>query len=319
MKLHLLDHVRCPVCLSSLKLQEGYCCSSSSQEIVTGQLACCECSASFPIVDLVPILTLEHKEMERTRDAFSAQWRLRRKGFFSNKTIYGFSVEDYVKHFEYVFGLESLDLLRGNVIFEAGCGPGDMLCSLGRQSEEAIFIGCDISDAIFEAAENATSFPNVHFVKANIFSPPLLTDSIDIIFTAGVLHHTQDTYGALKKLYSLLRNGGLLYSWIYPSYTFCVYNWIRKHIPYSYKLPCWIRFLLSWIYSIPTYIFFFVTNKYSQKTSIESLHTVAFRIFDNISPEFQNRYTKEEARRWGCQLHASEFSIVNDLGILIKK
>lgn len=47
--------------------------------------------------------------------------------------------------------------------------------------------------------------------------------------------------------------------------------------------------------------------------------TIALRIFDNISPEFQSRHSKEEVEQWLAKLNAHSCEIVNDLGFVIIK
>jgi SAM-dependent methyltransferase len=56
---------------------------------------------------------------------------------------------------------------------------------------------------------------HVHFVQADLQSPPLALSSVDIIHSAGVLHHTPDTYYTFQQLTPLLREAGTFYIWLY--------------------------------------------------------------------------------------------------------
>ena len=55
----------------------------------------------------------------------------------------------------------------------------------------------------------------VHFVQADLQRPPLAPNSVDIIHSAGVLHHTPDTLTTFRALRPLLRPGGTFYIWLY--------------------------------------------------------------------------------------------------------
>jgi hypothetical protein len=58
-----------------------------------------------------------------------------------------------------------------------------------------------------------------------------------------------------------------------------------------------------------------VTKKYSYKTSLESPSTIAFRLFDNLSPEFQFRFSKEDVQQWCVEVDGKNHEILNDLGV----
>jgi ubiquinone/menaquinone biosynthesis C-methylase UbiE len=194
-----------------------------------------------------------------------------------------------------------------------------MITSIGDKVPGAQLIGLDISDSIYQAADKAVAMENVNFMKADLLKPPFRQDSFDYIFSAGVLHHTPNVFESLKSLYMLLKPGGRIYVWLYPSYIFCAYDFTRRLIPGAWRLPSPARFVLSLALAPLLKLFFLITKLHSQKTSPESLATIAFRIFDNISPEFQSRHSKEEVSEWVLKLGASSYEIVNDLGVVIQK
>jgi SAM-dependent methyltransferase len=55
----------------------------------------------------------------------------------------------------------------------------------------------------------------VHFIQADLQNPPLTPASLDLIHSAGVLHHTADTHKTFRTLCRLLRPGGTFYVWLY--------------------------------------------------------------------------------------------------------
>ena len=111
------------------------------------------------------------------------------------------------------------DWLSGSrkLILDAGCGSGFTgLLFFGKRLLNHDYLGVDISDAVNIAAERfaETGIPG-DFLKADIMNLPIPEDSIDMIYSEGVLHHTDSTEGAIVKLARLLRKGGRFLFYVY--------------------------------------------------------------------------------------------------------
>jgi SAM-dependent methyltransferase len=57
--------------------------------------------------------------------------------------------------------------------------------------------------------------PEAAFMQADIGRLPLPSQSLDVVFSEGVLHHTDSTENALKSLAMLLRPGGRFLFYVY--------------------------------------------------------------------------------------------------------
>jgi SAM-dependent methyltransferase len=55
----------------------------------------------------------------------------------------------------------------------------------------------------------------VHFVQGDLQSPPLASGSVDIVHSAGVLHHSPDTETTFRRLCEVVKPGGTFYVWLY--------------------------------------------------------------------------------------------------------
>jgi arsenite methyltransferase len=77
-------------------------------------------------------------------------------------------------------------------------------------------IGVDISSAVDVAAARFAErrLPGA-FLQADITEPPFASGSIDVIFSEGVLHHTDSTETALQRLADLLAPGGRFLFYVY--------------------------------------------------------------------------------------------------------
>ena len=103
------------------------------------------------------------------------------------------------------------------VILDAGCGAGfsgllffgDLLC-------DHDYLGVDISTAVYVARERfrERGIPG-DFLRADISCLEVPDSSIDVIFSEGVLHHTDSTERTLKHLATKLAPGGRFMFYVY--------------------------------------------------------------------------------------------------------
>lgn len=103
------------------------------------------------------------------------------------------------------------------VVLDAGCGAAYTALEYFQPLLDRIrYLGVDISSAVDIARERlAETSADAAFLQCNLTHLPLLPASVDVIFSEGVLHHTDSTEGALKALASLLRPGGLFMFYVY--------------------------------------------------------------------------------------------------------
>ncbi|MGI8733557.1 MAG: methyltransferase domain-containing protein [Pyrinomonadaceae bacterium] len=248
MYLRLLEFLRCPSCqspLSVIPLQSES--EANGGEISSGVLHCAAGSHWFPIVRGIPRLLpdsiQEHwptiQELtpdpapeslrplvesvnatqsvnyhQQTRENFSHEWDYHELG---GKT-WGMQLSDRVQW----FFLEPLHIpreeLRGKVMLDAGCGNGSQSVAYTALGLEVIAV--DLSSGLekgyaYRRLHAGADPARVHFVQADLQHPPLAPNSLDIIHSAGVLHHTPDTLTTFRALRPLLRPGGTFYVWLY--------------------------------------------------------------------------------------------------------
>lgn len=110
--------------------------------------------------------------------------------------------------------------LAGKLVLDVGCG-------MGRYAEVAtrwgaFVVGIDLSLAPEAAAENLHE-RQAAFLQADVFRLPFTSESFDVIYSIGVLHHTPNCEQAFKVLPPLLKPGGSISVWLYSAYQ----NWYR--------------------------------------------------------------------------------------------
>ncbi|MBI4375244.1 MAG: class I SAM-dependent methyltransferase [Elusimicrobia bacterium] len=103
------------------------------------------------------------------------------------------------------------------LLLDAGCGAGMSAMELFDSLLPHVrYLGIDVSTAVDTAAERfAERGFQAAFMQADICNLPLPAGSVDIIFSEGVLHHTDSTKQALASLARLLKKGGRFMFYVY--------------------------------------------------------------------------------------------------------
>lgn len=102
-------------------------------------------------------------------------------------------------------------------ILDAGCGSGfSSLLLFGKCLEHAKYLGADISEAVDIAQDRFIEEGiGAEFIQADIANLPFIRPEFDIIFSEGVLHHTDSTEKTLKYLATLLKKNGYFLFYVY--------------------------------------------------------------------------------------------------------
>jgi SAM-dependent methyltransferase len=78
------------------------------------------------------------------------------------------------------------------------------------------YVGADISSAVDVASDRmAEAGADCAFIQCDLGKLPFPAGSFDLIFSEGVLHHTDSTECAIRSLVSLLRPGGVFMFYVY--------------------------------------------------------------------------------------------------------
>ncbi len=103
------------------------------------------------------------------------------------------------------------------IILDAGCGAGfSALLFFGQHLKKHKYLGIDISTAIDVARQRFEehNLPG-EFIRADISDLQMPDNSVDLIFSEGVLHHTDSTELTLKNLAKKLKPNGRFLFYVY--------------------------------------------------------------------------------------------------------
>lgn len=102
-------------------------------------------------------------------------------------------------------------------ILDAGCGAGiSALLLFGESLATHEYVGVDISDAVVQGRRNFEDLGiPAYFEQANLQELPEDIGKFDVIFSEGVLHHTDGVQDSLTYLASRLKPGGRIAFYVY--------------------------------------------------------------------------------------------------------
>lgn len=106
-------------------------------------------------------------------------------------------------------------------ILEVGCGQGtDALTICGAMRPGSSYVGLDYSPASVSAARRALGEAGAlpvmpEFRTGDATRLPFDNDTFDAVYSMGVLHHIDDTDGALREIRRVTKTGGMIYVVLY--------------------------------------------------------------------------------------------------------
>ena len=106
--------------------------------------------------------------------------------------------------------------INSNVL-EIGCGTGQLSNYLAATTMARVY-GIDMTlDSLQLGRDFArrNGIESIRFIQANLFVPPIRPQSMDIVISNGVLHHTYDTKKAFMSISRLVKPGGYLIIGLY--------------------------------------------------------------------------------------------------------
>lgn len=115
-------------------------------------------------------------------------------------------------------------------VLDAGCGTGQVASILALRSRKRTVVGIDATlGQLKEAArfKQRVDIPNIHFLRADLFNPPILEGAFDVVISRGVVHHTWDPVGAMQSIARCVAPGGYVLLGYYDGVARMAHRWRR--------------------------------------------------------------------------------------------
>ena len=103
------------------------------------------------------------------------------------------------------------------IILDAGCGAAlSGIALFGPVMDRIHYFGVDVSTAVDVAKKRFEERGwQAGFIQSDLNQIPLKERSVDIVFSEGVLHHTDDTFKALEAVTKHVKHGGRVIFYVY--------------------------------------------------------------------------------------------------------
>ena len=152
----------------------------------------------------------------QTETTFGFKWK--KRDTFNSEASLSRMRSWLIERYDHIASADWLSEHGDNpILIDAGCGAGMSTLELfGSLLPNVRYLGIDVSSAIDVAATRFAErkLPGA-FMQADISNPPFPESSVDLIFSEGVLHHTDSTKETLLSLARLLKKGGRFMFYVY--------------------------------------------------------------------------------------------------------
>jgi len=254
-------------------------------------VSCSGCGVAYPRVRGI----LRFVAQEEYAASFGYQWNLH------PQTQYDRDAMRASEAFLRGIGLTP-ELVAGKTVLDAGCGSGRYSDVLERWGGRVIAL--DLSTAV-EACHANLGARGVTVLQGDLMRPPLEPESIDIVVSLGVLHHTPDARQSFLALARLVRPGGSMWVWLYEAYGD---QSLRMRLSLLYRrvtprLPQRLLYALCYL-SVPWYylgkvpLLRHVTSRLWHASENPWWRWRVLDTFDWYSPRYQSHHKYPEVAGW---------------------
>src|SRR6185503_10995881 len=237
------------------------------------------------------------KKNSRTKKSFELEWGL--FNYDEDKTWELKGEELLVRFLKETD--ETKESLKGKLIFDAGCGNGQLNQYIARCG--ATVVGMDLSKSVERANANNKEV-NAFFLQGDVQFPPLRFENFDIVHSSGVLICTNNSELTFSKIEPCVRKQGKLSVWLYhPRKNFIhnTFNFLRR---FTSRLPIKFQYYL---YLFTLFPVSYIIKKI--KGNKQNAREMMIAIMDWFSPEFRLEHTHEEASSWFSKRNYKEVKI----------
>jgi SAM-dependent methyltransferase len=107
--------------------------------------------------------------------------------------------------------------LKGSVL-EIGCGSGTDTIHLSSLNHSISLFSFDLGSNVGNLSRMLRSQKNTHIFRATALSIPIQNESIDMVYSFGVFHHTRNPERCFQEAYRVLNKKGAIFFYLYSAH-----------------------------------------------------------------------------------------------------
>jgi ubiquinone/menaquinone biosynthesis C-methylase UbiE len=113
--------------------------------------------------------------------------------------------------------IDPYEYFGGKTVLDAGCGSGKFSCAIARFGAVKV-IGLDIGEKGLEFARKQAKKTEhekiLKYKNGSLLDIPLSDNSVDIVWSNGVIHHTLDYEKCIQEFWRVIKPGGNLFLYV---------------------------------------------------------------------------------------------------------
>lgn len=191
------------------------------------KLICMNCGAIFPVIHGEGIRMLPQTDMSDTKKSIQEfwgdtckQWYTKFDEDLTSERLYRYldDLRDMFRWRKHLATTEmDLDSLKGRHVLEIGSGGGSHSALFKRYGAHMTSVDITAERVISTATKMALIKEGTGIsLQTDAENLPFVDDSFDIVYSSGVLHHSENTERCIQEVYRVLKNNGkailMLYS-----------------------------------------------------------------------------------------------------------
>ncbi|MBC8394414.1 MAG: methyltransferase domain-containing protein [Deltaproteobacteria bacterium] len=213
-----LEFLRCVSCLKGPIIPET---TETPQTLI-----CKNCGATFPVHDngIKMLLSADMSETKKSIKKFwgdlCKQWYTEIDKDLTSESLYNY-LDDLKEMFRYRKHLATtemdIDSLEGSQVLEIGSGGGAHSALFKRYGAHMTSVDITPERVISSSKKMSLIKEGTGIsLQTDAENLPFVDDSFDIVYSSGVLHHSENTERCIQEVYRVLKNDGkailMLYS-----------------------------------------------------------------------------------------------------------
>ncbi len=183
----------------------------ANDRVYQGKLICSECGHVYPITEYVPrfinLDSISTKKQKHIAENFGDAW----VAYAKARKVNPYMEEQFR---DWVLPLQPDDF-KDKMVMEMGSGLGGFSAYSAQYGAKQV-IGLEISHALDAGVSMLMDNPNLSFIQADLLEPPIKKESIDLVFSLGVLHHLPKPAEGFNAIVPLAKQDkGQVFIWVY--------------------------------------------------------------------------------------------------------